>query len=365
MKNRIFRDKAINLEPYILSKRFNLSDDRREWSFLDWNESNFDLLDNIKFEIGKALDQNVGVSYPDGDCPKLLSAIEDYLNVSASNVLVYNGSDSALKDVFTCTLDESAVVTILEPEYAQIRTFVQIMGSSIHSIRMDNPYELAVEELLPNLYKNDKLYLSNPNNPTGRFFSKDEITRILDKGVVLFLDEAYVEFAPESCVDLVESYRNLFVFRTFSKGFGLAGFRLGYVVSHVQNIEILQKYRNSKEINAVAQIAAKEALYSLDIYKQRFLEIIDLREDFTRKINNLRFPIVAFSSKANFVVIQTTYIQELIEFLECNKVMIRDRRGLYYMDNSARISIGTKEQMQQLYMLILRFISDKKKSLII
>ena len=361
MEKQIFNKEAINLEPYLLSKRFKLSDDNEEWTFLDWNESNFELLDSIKTKIKKAVDQNVGVRYPDGDCPQLLNSIQDYLDVSSSNILVYNGSDCALNSVFSCTLNNTSVVSILEPEYSQIRTFVQITGASINSIKMDNPYEIGIEDLLLNLENKAMLYLSNPNNPTGRFFSKKEIIKILDKGIILFLDEAYVEFAPESCVDLVREYRNLFVFRTFSKGFGLAGFRLGYVVTHVQNINVLQKYRNSKEINAMAQIAAKEALNELVLYKQRFLQIIDIREEFMGKVNDSGFKIVAFPSSANFVVIQTPNLQGLIECLEFNKIMIRDRRGMHNMDNSARISIGTREQMERLLKLILMFMSDEKR----
>lgn len=359
----IFNQRAIQLQPYVVSKRFEGRHDG-DWLFLDWNETSYELPLSVKEKLKDAIDQGLGVSYPDGDRDDVYSALQQFTDVPVQNILVFNGSDSALKDCIECLLDPGDEISVVEPEYSQINTYIQMAAGKLDRIRFPNPFEFSVEDLLSCLKDKKILYFSNPSNPTGRYLSKCEIKKILDTGICLLLDEAYVEFAPESCADLVQSYRNLFVFRTFSKAFGLAGLRLGYVLSHEENVEILKKNRNSKEINSFAQIAVVEALRNLEIYKVRITEIIAVREKFFEAINSFGPSVRAFRSMGNFVLIKTPRLSELLGYLEENKILIRDRRGMYFMDECARISIGTPEQMRRLTILMQKFFATSDSSII-
>ncbi len=353
----MFNKRAIQLQPYVVSKRFK-GTQNANWLFLDWNETTYELLPNIKQKLKEAIDKGIVVSYPDGDRDDVLLAIGEFTNVAVENILVYNGSDSALKDCVQCLLDPDDMISVVEPEYSQINTYVQMAAAKLDRIKLENPFVFCIEELIDSLKKKKILYLSNPSNPTGRYISRKEIIKILDTGICLLLDEAYVEFAPESCATLVEKYPNLLIFRTFSKAFGLAGLRLGYVLSHSANIKILKKNRNSKEINALANIAVKEALNSIEIYRSRIKEIISTRDAFVAEVNQLDQRICAFSSMANFVVVKTSHLTELISYLESNKILIRDRRGMYFMDDCARVSVGTPDQMKTLINLINYFFKN-------
>ena len=353
----MFNERAIQLQPYLVSKRFK-GTRNDDWLFLDWNETTYELLPNIKQKLKEAVDEGVVVSYPDGDRDDVLAAIGEFNKVPLEYILVFNGSDSALKDCIQCLLDPGDEITVVEPEYSQINTYVQMAAGKLDRIKLKNPFEFGIEELIDALKEKKILYLSNPSNPTGRYLSRMEIIKILDTGIYLLLDEAYVEFAPESCAKLVEKYPNLIIFRTFSKAFGLAGLRLGYVLSHSENINVLKKNRNSKEINALANIAVKEALNSLEIYRSRIREIIATRDAFIAEVNQLDQRIFAFSSMANFVVIKTSRLTELMTYLECNKILIRDRRGMYFMDDCARISVGTPDQMKKLINLFNVFFKN-------
>lgn len=353
----MFNKRAKELQPYIVSSRFK-SFHNEEWLFLDWNETTYELLPNIKQKLKDAIDESVVVSYPDGDRGDVLDAIRDFTNVPVEDILVFNGSDSALKDCIQCLLDLEDDISVVEPEYSQINTFVQMAGAKLDRIKLENPFEFRIEDLIDSLKGKKFLYISNPSNPTGRYLLKKEIIKILDTGVCLLLDEAYIEFAPESCAELVEEYKNLIIFRTFSKAFGLAGLRLGYILSHSDNINVIKKYRNSKEINALANIAVKEALYSLEIYQTRIKEIIDTRDAFITAVNQLDKRIFAFNSMANFVLIKTPHLSELISYLEGNKVLIRDRRGMYLLDDCARVSIGTPQQMNFFKNLLIEFFKN-------
>ncbi len=350
----IFNQRAIDLQPYVVSKRFEGRHDG-DWLFLDWNETTYELPLSVKAKLKEAIELGLGVSYPDGDRDDVQEELTKFTGVAAENILVFNGSDSALKDCIECLLNPGDFISVVEPEYSQINTYVQMAAAKLDRIRVPNPFELRTQDFIKSLNGKKILYISNPSNPTGRYIEKGEIKKILDTGICLLLDEAYVEFAKESCADLVKTYRNLFVFRTFSKAFGLAGLRLGYVLSHHENIKILKKNRNSKEINAFAQIAVIEALHNIDIYCERIKEIIRTREKFIDSVNGLNYEIRAFPSMANFVLIKTPRLPELLLYLEENKILIRDRRGMYSLDNCARVSIGTPDQMEKVSGIINEF----------
>ena len=350
----VFNKRAIQLQPYVVSKRFE-GRHGGDWLFLDWNETTYELPESVKSKLKVAIDRGLGVSYPDADRDDVLHALQTFTGVSSANTLVFNGSDSALKDCFECLLDPGDEMSVVEPEYSQINTYVQMAGAKLDRLKFTNPFVIQIEELIDSLQGKRILYLSNPSNPTGRYFSKSEIKKVLDTGICLLLDEAYVEFAPESCADLVQTYRNLFVFRTFSKAFGLAGLRLGYVLSHAENIEILKKNRNSKEINAFAQIAVIEALKDVSVYKNRINEIIVNRNSFIKNINQLSSCIYAYESTANFVLIKTAQLTDLLMYLEENKILIRDRRNMYFMEDCARVSIGTTKEMDRVTKTIYSF----------
>jgi histidinol-phosphate aminotransferase len=352
----MFNKRVLDLSPYIVSKRY---DGRHEgtWLFLDWNETTYPVPDCIKSKLKIAIDSGLGVSYPDGDCEGVSEEIGKFIKLPSENILVFNGSDSALKDCIECLLNPGESVCVVEPEYSQINTYIQMASGVLEGLRFPDPMNLSVDLIIKQLTGKKVLYISNPSNPTGRYLDRTEIIKILDAGVCLLLDEAYVEFAPESLADLTLKYKNLFLFRTFSKAFGLAGLRLGYLVSDAENIKILKKNRNGKEINSFAQIAVLEALRNFDIYKKRIKEIINEREAFCDFINNLHPSIQAFDSMANFVIIKTLHMTSLLKWLEENHILIRDRRGMYFMDDSARVSIGTPEQMNRLKLTIASFFS--------
>ena len=353
----MFNKRVLDLSPYVVSKRY---EGRHEgsWLFLDWNETTYPVPERIKDRLRDAVDRGLGGSYPDGDCEQVSREISRFVGLLPENILVFNGSDSALKDCIECLLNPGDVVCVVEPEYSQINTYVQMASGILEGLRFKNPMDLSIEDIKEAIKDKKVLYLSNPSNPTGRYLNRSEIKSLLDEGICLLLDEAYVEFAQESLADLVLEYKNLFIFRTFSKAFGLAGLRLGYLISDKENIKILKKNRNSKEINSFAQIAAIEALRNFNIYEDRINEITKERESFLDFINSLHANIRAFDSMANFVIIKTKHMDELLVWLENSHILIRDRRGMYFMDDCARISIGTPSEMHRVKLTIQTFFNQ-------
>lgn len=357
----MFNKRIKTLEPYVVSKRFEGRHDG-EWLFLDWNETTYELPGQLKNKMIEFMELGYGVRYPDGDSELVLKEIAKFTGAPVGNILVFNGSDSALKDCIECLIDPGDRVGIVEPEYSQINTYVHMAGGILEGIKLNDPFNLDITELLSRLSSLKILYLSNPGNPTGRFLHESQIVKILNTGVCLLLDEAYVEFIGAGFSSLVDTYKNLFVFRTFSKAFGLAGLRVGYLISEKNNINTLKKNRNSKEINLYAQIAVVEALRNISIYKARIEEIVRTRDIFIEKINSISPKIEALPSCANFVVVRTIDMDKLLPWLEADRILIRDRRGAYFMKDSARISIGKPEEMNRVAESIYRFYKTGSKS---
>jgi histidinol-phosphate/aromatic aminotransferase/cobyric acid decarboxylase-like protein len=117
----MFNQRAIHLEPYVVSKRFDGRNDG-DWLFLDWNESTYELPSSVKLKLKDAIDRGLGVSYPDGDCDLVNEALQQFTGVPARNILVFNGSDSALKDCIECLLDPGDEISVIDPEYSQVNT---------------------------------------------------------------------------------------------------------------------------------------------------------------------------------------------------------------------------------------------------
>jgi histidinol-phosphate/aromatic aminotransferase/cobyric acid decarboxylase-like protein len=123
----MFNKKIHQLTPYKISKRFE-NKDKDDWIFLDWNESTYELANVVKNSLIEKIKNNVGVSYPDGDDLELQDELSKFAGVKNENVLVFNGSDAALRNCFECLISDGTNVNVIEPEYNQINTFVHMSG---------------------------------------------------------------------------------------------------------------------------------------------------------------------------------------------------------------------------------------------
>ena len=332
-----FRQSINNLQTYNVGGRSDLSSD---WECFDWNESEFPPTNKV-FEVMKSFYRYE--RYPDITAKLLKSKLSDYVSLPVDFIEVYNGSDDALKDIITVFVDRETHVLSYQPSYTQVNTFITTNTENYMKVNIKNP--LGEHEYDFDYCKvANVVYLVNPNNPTGKLLAVDEIEKLLKTypDTLFIVDEAYYEFAKQSCSHLVVSHKNLIVTRTFSKAFGLASVRLGYCMGHPDTLSHLRKIRNGKAVNSLAQLCGIAALDDLDYLDSRIDEMNDAKKFF---VDNLPHEYHAVDSQTNFVLLKTPDSKKLLNKMKDNKILIRDRSSFDNLENCVRITIGSKKQI--------------------
>ena len=332
-----FRQSINNLQTYNVGGRSDLSSD---WECFDWNESEFPPTNKV-FEVMKSFYRYE--RYPDITAKLLKNKLSDYVSLPVDFIEVYNGSDDALKDIITVFVDRETHVLSYQPSYTQVNTFITTNTENYMKVNIKNP--LGEHEYDFDYCKvANVVYLVNPNNPTGKLLAVDEIEKLLKTypDTLFIVDEAYYEFAKQSCSHLVISHKNLIVTRTFSKAFGLASVRLGYCMGHPDTLSHLRKIRNGKAVNSLAQLCGVAALDDLDYLDSRIDEMNDAKKFF---VDNLPHEYYAVDSQTNFVLLKTPDSKKLLNKMKDNKILIRDRSSFDNLENCVRITIGSKKQI--------------------
>ena len=331
------RKSISNLQTYNVGGRSDLSSD---WECFDWNESEFPPTNKV-FEVMKSFYRYE--RYPDITATQLKNKLSEYVSLPVDFIEVYNGSDDALKDIITVFVDKDTHVLSYQPSYTQVNTFITTNTENYMKVNIKDP--LGKHEYDFDYCRiNEVVYLVNPNNPTGKLLPVEEIEKLVKTypNTLFIVDEAYYEFAKQSCSHLVVSHKNLIVTRTFSKAFGLASVRLGYCMGHPDTLSHIRKIRNGKAVNTLGQLCGIAALNDLDYLQSRIDEMNDAKKFF---IDNLPNYYNALDSDANFVLVKTPDSKKLLEKMKENKILIRDRSAFENLENCVRITIGSKKQI--------------------
>ena len=325
-----------NVTPYIISERITSPD----MVYLDWNESSYfpDIVEwCLKDGHLSRLNQ-----YPDPTNSTLRNELALYTNTDKEFIQCFNGSDAALDYSFRTVLNEEDRVLIPYPNYTQVNQTIQSLGAEIHHCDIGK-LEEKIQTLEPEM-----VYLSIPNNPIGYDY---DIIPLVEKykNTCFLVDEAYHEYNPESTIfDRAYKHSNLIVTRTFSKGFGLAGVRLGYLTANSYIIDKIKTIKNFKDVSRLAESAGVAALQNRGTIFEDIVEQLETKKTFISEIKCSR----VYDSKANFVLIEHPKLQEIIEDLKDNNILVRDRSQ--YIANSMRITIGKPDIMQAVTKIINR-----------
>lgn len=307
---------------------------------LDFNERLAPLPQKVLVAM-KNFDPQRFMIYPSyGD---LVKKIAQYAQVGAETVMITNGSDQGMDLIFRTFVSVGDTVVIPSPSFAMFYQVAQVQGAKIIKPKYKSDGDFSFEEVIALLKGKPKLVIiCNPNNPTGTLLPFEKIEAILEaaRETLVYLDEAYFEFSKITVVSLIKKYPNLFITRTFSKAFGLAALRIGYLMSCNVNIDEMLKVRGPYDINQIAKVAAETSLETVPELKKYCDEVMKEAKPFIEEF--LREKGVEFCpSGANFIYFKEPFAG-FSDKLEENGILIRPQAHGY-----ARVTIGTLSPMQR------------------
>ena len=339
-----------NLKEYPLTshKAWEFADKSNIYK-LDWNEADLPLASAVKDAVLAFINREPLSWYPDVANKELISVIASHVGVLDEQVQYFEGSDCGLDYTVRTFMARGDEAVLAAPTYDNFRVYVESVGGIPIPVIGSNMFLPDVEALGKAITRKTKvLYIANPNNPTGTFYSQEDIERLLvaHPTVLLILDEAYAEFTGSSCAPLVMKYPNLVVSRSLSKAFGLASFRIGYIVSSSENISYINKIRNGKNIAAISQIAAIAALRNRSYMEAYVSEVRSARAMFATALKEMGVDVI--ETIANFILMKVKNPEQVRIFLLSEKVFVRGLTHLPGMEGYLRITIGRVSTTEQL-----------------
>lgn len=278
----------------------------------------------------------------------LPAKIAVYAGVKPGQVMVTNGTDQAIDVIFRTFIDAGDTVVVPEPTFAMYGQYAQTIGARIVSpLYEKGTLAFPLQEVCKLLAKKPKLLVvTNPNSPTGGLLPAEEVAKLaeLAPDTVVYVDEAYFEFAQVTAAGLIRDYPNIIVSRTFSKAFGLAGLRIGYVLADERYIAEMLKVRGPYDVNEVACCAAIAVLDNQDEMRRYVGEVMGEAKPFVEwffRQNNIPY----CPSAGNFILFRPDDAAGVAATLQKSGIRVRpqDKPNI---DGSLRLTIGTFDQMR-------------------
>lgn len=303
---------------------------------LDANENP---LGSLVPELGASLHR-----YPDPANARLKGGLAEWLGVPTDRLWVGNGSDEALDVLLRTLVEPGSAVVVPEPSYGVYRTRAAIHGAEVRAVPLDDAFDVDVEATLDAARGARLVLLASPNNPTGGLLSRDRILAVARRAdAVVAVDEAYVEFAGrDSLVAEVAPDAHLAVLRTFSKAWGLAAARVGYLVAPPVLVRYLDRAALPYPLSSLAADAALGSLAKAVEMERRVTRIVEERSRLRRGLE--RLGLEALPSDANFLLFFVPRPGEVHDRLARRGVVVRDRSHLPRLAGGLRVSVGAPEE---------------------
>ncbi|NLI14303.1 histidinol-phosphate transaminase [Pelotomaculum propionicicum] len=312
---------------------------------LDANENPYGFPPEVLVKIYRAASSLDISRYPDPGAKILRERLADYTGVNPDNIMVGNGSDEIILNLMLA-FGSGAKFAVAAPTFSMYGEHARIAGCAKIEVPRSSDFEIDASGLksAASLPEVKMVIICSPNSPTGNATPLASIENILgDTSKIIVVDEAYNEFGGESCVPLLSRYPNLVILRTFSKAFGLAGLRVGYLLAGRPVINELLKVKQPYNLNVFSQTAASVVMENLPVFRERVARILEEREVLFAELAALP-GVEAFSSQANFIMFKTPLPAEKIyRGLLTRGVLIRNVESIS-LPRCLRVTVGTAEE---------------------
>ena len=353
---RVFENNIRKVEPYVPGEQ-----PQGNVIKLNTNENPYPPAPGVRTAL-QNMDTDLMRRYPDPTAGELVHTLAEYYGVKDEQVFVGVGSDDVLAMCFLTFFNSQKSILFPDITYSFYKVWAELYRIPYECPQVDSQFRIVKEDY----YKeNGGVIFPNPNAPTSIYEELDFVEDILqhNQDVIVIVDEAYVDFAGKSALELIDRYDNLIVVQTFSKARSMAGMRIGYAISNPTLIKYLNdaKYSfNSYTMNQTSLVCGVEAVKDRTYFEEQTAKIIETREWSKKQLSALGF--VFPDSRANFIFAKHPEFdaKELFEALKKEDIYVRFLGGSRIKDY-LRISIGTRQEMEMLISFLKTYIEERKE----
>lgn len=328
---------------------------------LNTNENPYPPAPGVKRAL-QELDVDQFRLYPDPTADLLVSELSAFYGVEKEKIFVGVGSDDVLSMCFLTFFHSDLPILFPDITYSFYKVWAELYRIPYHCPKLDAQFRMAKEEYqIPN----GGIIFPNPNAPTAIYEELDFIEDILrqNRDSVVIVDEAYIDFAGRSAIELIDQYENLLVVQTFSKSRSMAGMRIGFAMGNPELIQCLldAKYSfNSYTMNQTSLVCGAESIRDEEYFRTCIDKIVETREWAKEELAKMGFQFP--DSRANFLFVTHPRLdaKELFEALRQENIYVR-----YWdaprIDQYLRITVGTRDEMQVLLEFLKDYIRKKER----
>jgi histidinol-phosphate aminotransferase len=303
--------------------------------------------------------------YPQREVGERLVA--NFLGIAPEQVLLTNGMDEALSLVFTSYLSPNDELLFADPTFVMYPTLGEAIGAQVVRLQSGEDLALPTTDFLARISPRTRVIaIANPNNPTGLATSRADLLKIAESApnAAVVIDEAYFEFcsAALTCRTMIPDLArlpNLFVARTFSKAYGLAGLRLGVLTGAAEQIDYLRRLSLPFNVNSVALACLEEALSDRAFVSEHISHVKRGRELLSQLFDELGLRF--WPSQTNFVLVRVgAKVKAFVESMQRRGILVRDSSANPGCDGCVRITVGTPQQMDRVLQAIREAIAESR-----
>ena len=281
--------------------------------------------------------------YPEREPVEIL--IAERLGVGANQLLLTNGVDEAIHLVCETYLEPDDEVIIPLPTFGMYEVYASQTDARVIPVQAEDDLAIPVAKIIKAITERTKLIcIANPNNPTGAVLKQRDLIEILKKApqAALLLDEAYFDFHGESQLTLLMQFPNLFLARTFSKAYGLAGFRVGVLIGSASTMPHVRRVSSPYNVNGVALACLETALQDDTFIRDYVSQVLEGREMLEQSLTE--HGIRWWKSRANFILFHVGEKHAVfVSAMRKRGILVRDRHKDPGCAGCVRITLGTRE----------------------
>jgi histidinol-phosphate aminotransferase len=332
----------------------------REGLRFDFNESTTGCSPRVLTRL-RSLDAEALARYPDRE--PVEREVADFLALDSSQVLLTNGVDEAIHLLCSTYLEPGDEAVLVVPTFAMYAIFAEAEGALLVPVISGDNFRFPLEDLLSRINQHTRLIaVANPNNPTGSVVSRDLLLQVACAApqAAVLVDEAYFEFHGETILSQRNWQRNLFVARTFSKAYGLAGLRVGILAGDAAQMSMVRRIASPYNVNAVALAVLPEALRDQAYVEHYVSEVKRGRSLLQKELSALGLHY--WPSHANFVLVRVgRCYAEFIQALRARGILVRDRNSDQGCEGCVRLTVGCLEHTRTLIGALRDVVSQLKE----